>query len=69
MVIADSGIDLDDWIKRLANDIDSNYPPGPSRDALYDVVKQHTSRYENLKYELSDQSSASLDGYWNQQGG
>lgn len=61
-------IDLDDWIKRLANEIESNYPPGPSRDALYDVIKQHTSRYESLKLELFSQAPSALDSHWNEEG-
>ena len=60
--------ELDDWMKRLVNEIDTNYPPGPGREALYDVIKQHTSRYEDLKLLLFAQPAEGLDSRWNEEG-
>lgn len=58
------GADLDEWIKRLANDIDASFPPGPSRDALYDVVKELTARYEDFKLQLFGPTATSLEAQW-----
>lgn len=56
--------DLDDWIRRLINDIDSSFPPGPGRETLFDAVKQLTGRYEDLKLRLFGQPVSSLEARW-----